>query len=79
MDTTETNTTLSATETLTIAGMSCGHCVVAVRQALQELEGVQVQNVTIGSAQIRRDPARATNQQLTEAIEDAGYTIGGIH
>ena len=59
--------------TLAIDGMSCGHCVGAVRRALEELEGVNVEQVGIGSATVQLDPARATAETLTTAIEDAGY------
>lgn len=62
-------------ETLTIEGMSCGHCVKAVRNALEELEGVEVQAVEIGSAQVSYDTDATDAAQVVEAIEDAGYTV----
>ena len=43
---------------LEIEGMSCGHCVAAVSEALGELHGVSVENVRIGSARGEL-PARA--------------------
>jgi copper chaperone CopZ len=73
------NNTPTTTEIITIAGMSCGHCVAAVRQALQEIDGVEVQEVAIGSAHIQRDPDQVSNQQIVDAIEDAGYTVSGIN
>ena len=33
--------------TLEIDGMTCGHCVAAVRKALQSLDGVEVEQVAI--------------------------------
>ncbi|MEX1054525.1 MAG: cation transporter, partial [Rhodothermales bacterium] len=40
-------------EKLTIEGMGCGHCVTAVQQALNGLEGVEAEKVEIGSAVVR--------------------------
>lgn len=62
--------------TLQISGMSCGHCVGAVRQALARLDGVQVEQVAVGSAAVAYDPARITPAQIAAAVEDAGYDVG---
>ena len=62
-------------ETLKIEGMSCGHCVGAVRRALEEIEGVAVQAVEIGTAQISYDPEEVDPTRLVEAVEEAGYTV----
>lgn len=61
--------------TLAISGMSCGHCVRAVSQALANVPGVQVENVAIGSARIRAgdEAATATVEAAIEAVRDAGY------
>lgn len=62
-------------ETLTIGidGMSCGHCVGAVRRALEGIEGVQVQDVRIGEATVRYDPRAVTTGAIAAAIADQGY------
>jgi copper ion binding protein len=65
-----------ATLELQISGMSCGHCVSAVKNALQELDGVQVKKVEIGSASVDYDPARSSPSAIENAIEDAGYQVG---
>lgn len=61
---------------LQISGMSCGHCVSAVKNALQELDGVEVKNVEIGSAIVDYDPSRSSPGAIESAIEDAGYQVG---
>jgi copper chaperone len=66
---------MKTTETIQIQGMSCGHCVKSVREALQETEGVEVQNVEIGSARIDYDPEKTSREQIEEAIEEAGFTV----
>lgn len=60
--------------TLKIDGMSCMHCVAAVKQALQGVDGVTVENVAVGSATVSYDPAVVSPAKLAEAIEDAGYS-----
>ncbi len=61
---------------LEISGMSCGHCVHAVKSALEELDGVDVRKVEIGSATLDYDPARTSREAIESAIEDAGYQVG---
>ena len=59
---------------LTIEGMTCEHCVRAVRQRLERTPGVEVGAVAVGSANVRIDPKRVTVDDLEEAIADEGYT-----
>jgi copper chaperone len=59
--------------TLEIDGMSCGHCVGSVRRALEEIEGVQVENVRVGEAAVRYDPRTVTTSAIASAIADQGY------
>ncbi len=61
---------------LEISGMSCGHCVNAVRGALEAVHGVHVETVAIGSAVIAYDAAQTTRPQIEQAISDAGYQVG---
>ncbi|HEU4799119.1 MAG TPA: heavy-metal-associated domain-containing protein [Gemmatimonadales bacterium] len=60
--------------TLKIDGMSCGHCVAAVTKALEDVEGVTIENVSIGAATVAYDPAVASPEKLAEAVSEAGYT-----
>ena len=63
--------------TLAIEGMSCGHCVAAVKQALADVPGVADRQVAVGSAVLAIDPAARpvsdTIAAAIEAIRDAGY------
>jgi copper chaperone len=59
---------------LTIEGMSCEHCVRAVRGRLERTPGVKVDDVQVGSATIEYDPATTNVDDLEEAIADEGYT-----
>jgi len=59
--------------TLKIDGMSCGHCIMSVKKALEGLDGVKIENVSVGSAAVEYDPAVASPAQIVEAVSDAGY------
>ncbi len=61
------------TAELKIEGMSCGHCVMAVRKELGKLNGVEVDDVQIGSATVRIDEKRTSVETLSQAVERAGY------
>jgi copper chaperone len=58
---------------LEIQGMSCGHCVGAVKRALEELEGVAVTSVSVGRAEVSYDPAKAGATEILAAVGEAGY------
>lgn len=58
---------------LTITGMSCGHCVARVTKTLGALDGLEVDAVRIGVAELRFDPRRRSVEDILEAVRDAGY------
>jgi copper chaperone len=64
--------------TMKIDGMSCGHCVSQVQKALQALDGVDVQQVTVGSATVGYNPVTTPEAQITQAIEHQGYRVASI-
>lgn len=59
--------------TLSIDGMTCGHCVAAVTQALEAVDGVRTEQVAIGSASVGFDAARSSAEAIARAVSDAGY------
>lgn len=60
---------------LSIEGMSCGHCVRAVDQALKALPGIEVERVEIGSALVAYDPALISAERIEAAISEEGYEV----
>ncbi len=58
---------------LTIADMTCGHCINAVREALESLPGLTVEHVRMGKASVTLTPQSASPAALIEAIREAGY------
>ena len=63
-----------STLNLEIEGMSCSHCVASVSQALRNLPGVAIKNVSIGSAQVSYEADKVSPEDIVLAVEDAGYT-----
>jgi copper chaperone len=59
---------------LTIEGMTCEHCVRAVRNRLEKTDGVTVDDVKIGAASVTYDPAKTDVDAIEDAIADEGYT-----
>jgi copper chaperone len=59
---------------LTIEGMTCEHCVRAVRGRLEKTDGVKVGDVQVGSAKLEFDPAKTNVDAIEDAIADEGYT-----
>ncbi len=60
---------------LEIDGMSCQHCVMAVKKALGGVAGVDSSDVEIGSAVVRYDDGKASRKDLEAAIEKAGFSV----
>ena len=65
------------TEEFKIEGMSCGHCIEAVKRALNEVEGVEHHEVEIGVARVNFDPQVTDREKIGEVIEEAGYPVVG--
>jgi copper chaperone len=59
---------------LSIEGMHCGACERRVRTALAGVDGVEVESVEVGSAQVKFDAAKTSAQAITAAVERVGFT-----
>jgi copper chaperone CopZ len=59
--------------TLTVEGMSCGHCEQTVEEALREVNGVTDASADHEARQASID-GDADVTALVQAVEDAGYT-----
>jgi copper chaperone len=64
-----------ATATLKVKGMTCGHCVKAVTDALHAKAGVSRADVDLiaGRAQVEYDDTRVTPRELAEVVSGEGY------
>ncbi|MBB6636819.1 copper chaperone CopZ [Cohnella thailandensis] len=61
--------------TLTVEGMSCGHCVNAVEGAVGKLGASAKVDLAKKSVTIEYDESKTTVASLKEAIEDQGYDV----
>ncbi|WP_029136849.1 heavy-metal-associated domain-containing protein [Nakamurella lactea] len=70
---------MSLTTTYTVSGMTCGHCVGAVTEELQNLDGVS--EVTIDLVAGGDSPVRVTSESeldreaVRAAVDEAGYQL----
>jgi copper chaperone len=57
-----------------IEGMSCGHCVMAVKKEISKLN-INKLSVEIGNAQVQFDESKLSEEIIKQAITDAGYIV----
>lgn len=62
---------------LNVQGMSCQHCVHAVRSSVSALAGVDSVDVSLEKklVTVAFDPLKTTVQSITAAIEGEGYSV----
>jgi copper chaperone len=58
-----------------IEGMSCQHCVMAVKKAIGGLPGVIESKVEIGKAEVRYDEGKVEKAAIEASIEKAGFKV----
>ncbi|MBI5641023.1 MAG: heavy-metal-associated domain-containing protein [Nitrospirae bacterium] len=61
--------------TIQIEGMSCQHCVMRVRRALEGLTGIGDLNVTVGQVTVSFDEAKISKKDIEDTINKAGYKV----
>jgi len=64
------------TTTFTVVGMTCGHCVAAVKEEVSKLDGVNRVEVDLASglATVHSDGA-IDAAKIAGAVDDAGYRV----
>ena len=66
------------TETYTVTGMTCGHCVSSVTEEVSELPGVSDVQVDLASGRVTvTADAPVGADKVRAAVEEAGYTLAG--
>jgi len=65
------------TQVFQVGGMSCSHCVNAVKKAVSALPGVESVDVVLesGKATVTFDPGKVTEADIKHAITEEGYTV----
>ncbi len=62
-------------ETIKVEGMSCGHCVMRVKKAIEAVEGVRKAEVDLPNKQavVEYEEGKANLEKVKAAIREAGY------
>jgi copper ion binding protein len=64
------------TQTFTVTGMTCGHCVASVTEEVSEIAGVENVDVTLETGQVTVTSAEPVETAaLRAAVEEAGYQL----
>jgi copper chaperone len=63
--------------TIKIEGMSCQHCVMRVKKAIEGLAGVSSLFVEIGEAKVSFDETKIQKKDIEAAVAKAGYKVKG--
>lgn len=64
---------MKAEREITISGMTCGACVRHITNALAGVKGLDIKEISLGSARVAYDPADVGDKQILHAVRDAGY------
>ncbi len=66
------------TETYTVQGMTCGHCVSSVTEEVRELPGVTDVQVDLDSGRVTVSADQPVGEdKVRAAVEEAGYSLTG--
>jgi len=58
-----------------VEGMSCNHCVMAVTNALKEVEGVSNVDVSLDTKKVEVSGDNLVEEILRDTVEEAGYDV----
>jgi copper chaperone len=62
--------------TVTVSGMTCGHCATSVREEVTSIPGVTAVDVDVASGKVRIDSEHHVDAAAIEnAVEEAGYQL----
>jgi copper ion binding protein len=64
------------TQTYTVTGMTCGHCVASVTEEISEIPGVESVDVVLDSGAVTVTSSQPLEEQAVRAaVEEAGYQL----
>ena len=61
--------------TYTVNGMTCGHCVLSVREEVREVAGVTAVDVDLPTGRMVVSGAGVDDAAVRAAVEEAGYEV----
>jgi copper chaperone len=63
-------------QTFTVTGMTCGHCVASVTEEISEIPGVESVDVVLDSGAVTVTSSQPLEEQsVRTAVEEAGYQL----
>jgi len=65
-------------KTLSVEGMTCGHCVMHVKNALLEVAGVESAEVDLAAKRAVVNGSAFDDEALKAAVAEAGYEVAAI-
>lgn len=62
---------------LKVEGMACGHCEIAIQDAVRKLSGIKKAKASKRKkeAVVEYDPDQVTPEQIKQAISNTGYQV----
>lgn len=68
--------TTPSTQSYTVSGMTCGHCVASVTEEVSEVPGVESVDVTLETGALTVTSAEPVDDAaIRAAVEEAGYQL----
>ena len=67
---------MTTTQTYTVTGMTCSHCVASVTEEVQEIPGVEDVEIVLETGALTVTSAQPVGDDAVKAaVEDAGYQL----
>jgi copper chaperone len=67
---------MSVTQTYTVTGMTCSHCVASVTEEVEDIPGVENVDVVLETGNLTVTSAEPLGDAAVQAaVEDAGYQL----
>ncbi|MFV8050309.1 heavy-metal-associated domain-containing protein [Mycobacterium sp. 48b] len=67
-----------STQSVTVTGMTCGHCATSIREEVGGLPGVRTVEVDLATGLVTIDSdSRLDPSAISDAVVEAGYAIAG--
>ena len=67
---------MTTTQTYTVTGMTCGHCITSVTEEVQEISGVEKIDIVLETGSLTITSAEPVDDAAVRtAVEEAGYQL----
>ena len=60
-----------------VAGMTCAHCVMSVREEVSEVDGVDAVDVDLATGRLTVTGTGFSDDAVAAAVDEAGYEVVG--